>query len=135
MSQDTSLDYRSRNLKDSTDGLEWAACVSLVFSVMQILWIPVMGILFYFLAPVSWHYGVYDNWFCAWLLWLFMSLPAVLSLFVGSWSIAKLRKQRGARFGVVLACVGMGIALPLLELVFWMTVISPDNPHAPGYWL
>jgi hypothetical protein len=131
----TSLEYSPYPRAVSKERLERYAWGSTGLCVFELPWFFMGTLGFYFLAPGSWHYAVYDYSVFACLLCLVLALPAMLGLISGLLVIVKHRAAGGTRFSLILACVGVGLSFAAIAWILKVTVISPANPYAPGYWI
>jgi hypothetical protein len=78
---------------------------------------------------------MYDDSIVRCLLWFFLSLPAITALVMGLMVVAKSRTHAVNRWSIIMALLGIVLAVIGLAYVFLATVIDPANPHEASYWL
>ena len=115
--------------------LRFQVIASVIFISVQFPWYIVYATCFYFLSPTWLHYAVFDYVALRLVQFMIFSLPTVLSVMASAVVIHRSRIREVKRLDLILAAVCLALSIPSLLFFFWGAVISPPNPHGPGYWI
>jgi len=102
---------------------------------LQFPWRIVFGFGFYFSAPVSLQYFVYDSIIGRMLLFLTMAAPSLGSAFFAFHSLSSHHRPQLSVYRILLALLCLVASLFYTGWIFWMAAINPANPRDPAYWL